>query len=76
MSNDDNRRNLIIGLVVVLVLVAGIFTIGPNLGGQSATGDVLVYGSVDAEDLQPAIDAFEAKQLTSQFHIIHPHVVK
>ncbi|MEE6245972.1 MAG: extracellular solute-binding protein [Thermoproteota archaeon] len=61
MSNDDNRRNLIIGLVVVLVLVAGIFTIGPNLGGQSATGDVLVYGSVDAEDLQPAIDAFEAK---------------
>ena len=61
MSNDDNRRNLIIGLAVVLVLVAGIFTIGPNLGGQSATGDVLVYGSVDAEDLQPAIDAFEAK---------------
>nr|AFD03408.1 iron complex ABC transporter substrate-binding protein [uncultured archaeon W5-61a] len=57
-------RAVIGGVVVVaIVAVAGLLAFSgmiPGLGGPRAEGTVLVYGSIDAEDIQPVIDAFEA----------------
>ena len=50
-------------VVVVIVAVAGLLAFSGMLPGARppASGTVLVYGSIDAEDIQPIIDAFEAK---------------
>jgi len=50
-------------VVVVIVAVAGLLAFSGMLPGAQppAQGTVLVYGSIDAEDIQPIIDAFEAK---------------
>ena len=50
------NRNLLVAVVAIAILaVAGLtfFNSGP-----SGSGTVLVYGSVDAEDMQTTIDAF------------------
>lgn len=50
----QNKNLLIAVVVIILIAIAGL----TMFGGPSAEGAVLVYGSVDAEDMQPVIDAF------------------
>ena len=50
------NRNLLVAVVAIAILVIAGLTFFNS--GPSGSGTVLVYGSVDAEDMQTTIDAF------------------
>ena len=50
------NRNLIVAVVAIAILAVAGLTVFNS--GPSGSGTVLVYGSVDAEDMQTTIDAF------------------
>ena len=52
------NKNLLVGIAVIAIVVLGFVFLNP---ANNASGSVLVYGSVDAEDMQSAIDAFHAE---------------
>ncbi len=59
MSSITQNKNLLIGVVAVAaILILGLVFLNPS--GPQGSGTVLVYGSVDAEDMQPVIDAFHS----------------
>ena len=61
-SQLGSQKNVIIVIAAIAILgLAAVFAFNPGMMGPSASGTVLVYGSIDAEDIQPVINAFEAK---------------
>ena len=68
MSSITQNKNLLIGVVAVAaILILGLVFLNPS--GPQGSGTVLVYGSVDAEDMQPVIDAFHSSHPDITLHL-------